>query len=107
MLGYQSINDAWQIKEKFTQDKPKEDCCNIVNRILSCEKCLKKLKEKLDSMDTKTNNIDEIIQQKVEQFTSKSNNISNMVIEKFSNLTNDNILLIIILVLLFLLVLRK
>ena len=114
MLGYQSINDAWQIKESFTTQEQNEDCYNIINRVLSCEKCLKKLKEKLDENKPEpTNNIqniEQIIKQKVEQFTTQKtekNNISKMIIESFSNIDNNNLLLIVIVFLLLLLILKK
>lgn len=92
MIGYQSINDAWKIKDdnipKTIINKTNENTCENFTHVLSCEKCIKKLKEKFDSIEPK----------KQIPFTE---HFTNNNIVTFIN--NNFIIIILVLIIIFLL----
>jgi hypothetical protein len=111
MLQFSKINDAWDIKPKEIYKKKindnmndNENTCNTFEHVLNCEKCLEKLRKKLNFTNN-INTLNEIKEEKEniipqknikiqENFINdiKDNNIQDNNLEDFTNIINTKLL---------------
>lgn len=90
-MDYSNINDIWGIKPKPLERKnketftPKKNECENFNHILSCEKCLKKIsdrmsnKQLLDKIENLQNQINILKNKNITEHFTAGNLIDNII----------------------------